>query len=211
MDDMHGRRLLIPSYNMTLGCPTFFKNYRSEFDHLNVTDVLLSSTAAPTYLPPHKISLFGEEAYMVDGVMVANNPTACAIAELFNIMQELNNEEILCLSIGTGTEGISFENERTDNWGLLQWAIPIVSIMMDGSADSADFISKQELEQGNYLRIDKIIHKKSPIHIDDASPKSIAKMINFAHAWFQVPANRNSIDEFARKLEKSGKSKLCLQ
>lgn len=208
LDDMNGRRLLIPSYNMTIGAPTFFKNYRGEFDHLSVTDVLLSSTAAPTYLPPHEISLFGETATMVDGVMVANNPTACAIAELFNIMTTLDNEEILCLSIGTGTEGVSFEGDKIENWGLVQWAIPIVSIMMDGSADSADYISKQELEQGNYLRIDKVIHRKSPIAIDDASPKTIQRMIEFAHAWFQVPANRQSLDEFAKKLEKSGKSKL---
>jgi hypothetical protein len=56
LDDMNGRRLLIPSYNMTIGAPTFFKNYRGEFDHLSVTDVLLSSTAAPSIPLNVKIS-----------------------------------------------------------------------------------------------------------------------------------------------------------
>lgn len=74
-------RLLIPSYNIAMDKPQMFKTSHSDsllYDYkLKITDALLATTAAPTYLPPYKA---GAGTY-IDGGMGANNPSIMAVIE----------------------------------------------------------------------------------------------------------------------------------
>lgn len=126
--------------------PKFFNNFPGPgSDELEaVVDVALRTSAAPTYFPIY-------QGY-IDGGVVANNPSMCALAQA---MHELNGKEpgqsITLLSVGTG-RSLDYLPNLDSSWGLAQWAPHLVSIMLGGSEGIADFQCAQALGQA-YFRI----------------------------------------------------------
>lgn len=74
-------RLLIPSYNLTTGKVQVFKTAHSPdlyYDkERRIIDILLSTTAAPTFLPTYN----SETGTYIDGGIGATNPTFIGIVE----------------------------------------------------------------------------------------------------------------------------------
>ncbi|MBL4705286.1 MAG: hypothetical protein JKY54_12245 [Flavobacteriales bacterium] len=132
-----------------------------------VKDVVRSTAAAPTYFPPAVIKNLVTDEVMtnIDGGVFANNPTMCAYAECSNFeFPEVKNpraQELLILSIGTGGGRFDMPNlQKSSNWGVVDWAKLIPSIMMDGSIDTVDYQMKnlfgtlEAHHQFNYKRVD---------------------------------------------------------
>jgi len=168
--------IFIPSYDLKSNSPLFFKSrYAFEYSKFdaNLIDVCRSTSAGPTYLPPHKFNYpkdDNNEVVTVDGGVFMNNPSMGALVEIlkhkgdeYYNLKDLKDEEIFILSIGTGhySKDIS---QKSMKWGKLKWIQPIVDIMMWGNNQAVDYQIKEGLnfEDGtkiNYLRID--------INIDD--------------------------------------------
>jgi patatin-like phospholipase/acyl hydrolase len=127
--------------------PKFFHNFPgpgSDSDE-RVVDVALRTGAAPAYFPIY-------QGY-VDGGVVVNNPSTCALAQALDPEtggQRL--EEVTLLSIGTGIIS-KYLTEQDADWGLAQWAPHLFSIMLEGGVGVADYQCKQILGE-RYLRID---------------------------------------------------------
>src|SRR5262245_3556632 len=130
-------RLIIPSVDLTRGQTIVFKTphfpglYRDR--ELRVVDILLASTAAPTYFP-HAVIRSGS-AY-VDGGLWVNNPSVAAIAEVLKICAEANRpnvdfpialESTYLLSVGTGC-GSAFAKPPKDGGGILFWASHLLNV-----------------------------------------------------------------------------------
>jgi uncharacterized protein len=145
--------------------PIFFnnlsKNYTSDF---SVKDVILSSSAAPTYFP----------SYMdfIDGGVIANSPTAISLLASISAIGDLYNlDKIRLLSIGTGDSPERI-NGKTEKWGILQWSFhpfakmksPLLSLLMDGMSDLEDIYCKEFLKH-RYFRVNPKVSKF--IGIDD--------------------------------------------
>lgn len=119
-------------------------------------DVAMRSSAAPVYFPIYQ--------GFVDGGLVANNPSMCALC------QALHPEgagrpmaEISLLSIGTGiTQEVITSLDGT--WGLLQWAPSLVSLMMGASEGLPDYQCGLLLGS-RYQRIQP--HLQAAIGLDD--------------------------------------------
>ncbi|XP_027906811.1 patatin-2-Kuras 4-like isoform X2 [Vigna unguiculata] len=95
--------VVITSFDIKTQKPVIFSNYKLEnVPHLNglLSDILMSSTAAPTILPPYYFENDGVEFNMADGGIAANNPTRATVSE---VVQQNEDSEILVLSLGTGT------------------------------------------------------------------------------------------------------------
>ncbi|HEY3780094.1 MAG TPA: patatin-like phospholipase family protein [Fimbriimonadaceae bacterium] len=124
-----------------------------------VTDVLMRSSAAPTYFPIYQNH--------VDGGMVANNPSMCALAQALDPVRGpgVQLDDIVILSVGTGANPDFIASEDGD-WGLLQWKVAPLNMMMDGSAGLADYQCGQILT-GRYFRLQ--IDLPGNIGLDDAS------------------------------------------
>ena len=150
-----------------------------------VKEVALFTSAAPTYFPSYK-------GY-VDGGVFANNPSIVALAQALSSnnrpADRAKIEDIVMLSIGTGTPQSYLEGERL-NWGRAQWAIPLISLLMDGVAGIADFQAKQLLGL-RYHRIQVDFAKGEKLETD-----SIDKMdrleelatqcdLTESHKWIQ--------------------------
>jgi patatin-like phospholipase/acyl hydrolase len=165
------KRVLIPSFNLDnqdpdpakrTWSPKFFHNFPgpdSDGDE-SVVDVALDTSAAPTYFPSH--------GTFVDGGVVANNPSMAALAQT----QDPRNtdpipplSEVVVLSLGTG-DNLSFVSGADHDWGLAQWAKPLVNLLLDASMGVADYQCRRLLKD-NYRRIDPIFPQNVNIKLDD--------------------------------------------
>ena len=151
--------------------PKFFHNFpgNDSDGQETVVEVALRTSAAPTFFPSHD--------GFVDGGVVANNPSLAALAQALDTRAAEPPpalEEIYLLSLGTGTN-LSYIKGRTLDWGLAQWAKPLISLLMDASTGIADFQCRQIL-RGTYRRIAPVFPQNTNIKLDEwrRAPELIA-------------------------------------
>ncbi|WP_163390199.1 CBASS cGAMP-activated phospholipase [Enterovibrio norvegicus] len=105
--DQLTRRVMIPAVNLSTGKPQFFKTPHNPIftrdGRLRVIDAALSTSAAPTYFPPHYCEDL--DAHFVDGGLVANNPSFIGLHEVFRDMRSdfpnAQVRDVKILNIGT--------------------------------------------------------------------------------------------------------------
>jgi patatin-like phospholipase/acyl hydrolase len=138
LGDLRASRLIVPTVNLSKGRTYVFRtpHLPTAIDDrdLNIVNVLLAATAAPTYFP-HKVMPDGD-AYC-DGGLWAIDPAILAIAEAFKIRQyctrptcdpAYDTSTIRVLSIGTGNATYSLSPPGSDA-GALFWAPHIADVM----------------------------------------------------------------------------------
>jgi patatin-like phospholipase/acyl hydrolase len=120
--------------------PKIFHNFPGHDSDGDETalDVALRTSAAPTYFPT-------VDGY-VDGGVFANNPSVVALAQSLDRRHPgaSDIDQVRLLSVGTGTNRHHVEGRRLD-WGITEWARPLLDILMDGVSEVADFQCKQVL------------------------------------------------------------------
>ena len=146
-----------PSQNKRSWKAKFFHNYPgsdSDGDQ-KIVDVALRTANAPTYFPIY-------QGY-VDGGVVANNPSVCALAQALNPEtggQKL--QDLVMISIGTGYNPRYVASQDGD-WGLAQWAPHLIYLVMEGGTNLADYQCRQLLGR-RYLRLN--VHLPEAIGMD---------------------------------------------
>ncbi len=138
--------------------PKIFQNYPGKGTDAGekVVDVAMRTSAAPTFFPVY-------QGY-IDGGVVANNPSMCALAQAMDDdtgKQRLT--QVALLSVGTGGFPKFLTTEDAD-WGWTQWARPLLDIMLEGSLEVADYQCNSILGR-RYHRIAPRLNK--PISLDD--------------------------------------------
>jgi len=134
--------------------PKFYNNYQSDDQNKSVVEVILSSTAAPTYFPA-----WGK---YIDGGVAANNPSMAALAQAIDShtgKQLLSN--IVLLSCGTGLTPAHI-SQRNLRWGWLPWVNNLIEIMLDGNVSIADYQVKRLLDN-QYFRLNPILGYSAPM------------------------------------------------
>lgn len=143
--------------------PKIFHNFPGPGDdcHERIVDVALYTTAAPTYFP----SVNG----FIDGGVYANNPSMCALAQCLDrrACPHTRLEDLVLLSLGTGRIQ-QYVKGKTLDWGLVQWAKPLLNLMMDATAGIADFQCRQLLQE-RYFRVDPTFPTGKGIAMDDVN------------------------------------------
>ena len=158
--------------------PKFFHNYpdsRGDSQE-RLVDVVIRSAAAPIYFPIY-------QGY-IDGGVSAINPSMCALAQAFNE----GFLDIRLLSLGTGNNP-RWLDEQNGDWGVYQWGLNLVNIVMDGGSEVADYQCRQILKD-QYFRLQPQLLK--PIGMDEW--RSTGEMIEIADAidlepilaWFEA-------------------------
>jgi patatin-like phospholipase/acyl hydrolase len=129
----------------------FFHNYPNpdSDSHELAVDVALRTSAAPTYFPI--VDGF------IDGGVVANNPSMCALAQALDPNRGAGRSlaDVRILSLGTGQNQTFIETDDTD-WGLAQWMPHLVGMLMDGSMDLANYQCTQILGD-HYHRLNPLL------------------------------------------------------
>ena len=158
--------------------PKFFHNYpdsRGDSQE-RLVDVVIRSAAAPIYFPIY-------QGY-IDGGVSAINPSMCALAQAFNE----GFLDIRLLSLGTGNNP-RWLDEQNGDWGVYQWGLNLVNMVMDGGSEVADYQCRQILKD-QYFRLQPQLLK--PIGMDEW--RSTDELLEIAEAidlepilaWFEA-------------------------
>ena len=165
-------RVIIPTVNLTKGLPQVFKTaHHSTFKRdwrLKVVDVALATSAAPTFLPLHRI---GGELF-ADGGLYANAPDHIALHEAEHFLEQ-SLESISVLSIGTTTSRFSFSNAIGEDLGWISWMDDqrLPNVMLAAQQENIVYMMRHRLGD-RYLRIDQTQSKEQErsLALDVASP-----------------------------------------
>ncbi|MCC5640488.1 patatin-like phospholipase family protein [Nostoc sp. CHAB 5844] len=218
--------LFITSYDIELRMPIFFvnnvkdqklgENFRKICDGYTMKQAAMATSAAPTYFKPYKIDTADptNSGYyaLVDGGVFANNPTSLAIMEALISSarpdpqkpdkQPLTINDVLVVSLGTGSLNRRYSYDQAVNWGLIQWVEPMLSITLDGNSESVACQLEQLLPQADgypkqYYRFQRQLTKAND-NMDDTSPENIERLITLAK---QIIEQRDSeLDELCQQL-----------
>ncbi|KAF3675257.1 Patatin-like protein 3 [Capsicum annuum] len=126
-----------------------------------LSDVCISTSAAPTYLPAHSFKVEDSkgnvrEHNLIDGIVAANNPGLVAIAEVSKEIFKNNPEffpikptdygRFLVISIGTGAAKCEqkYNSSLAAKWGIVDWlfhkgSTPLIEVFSQSSADMVDY------------------------------------------------------------------------
>lgn len=139
------RPCLITAYDIKRRETKFFNQARAQSNpgrDFFVRDVARATSAAPTFFECANITSMSEVSYpLVDGGVFANNPALCAYAEVRK--EGPTAKDMLILSLGTGQLNRPYDYAEAKDWGLANWAVPILDIMMAGVAETIDFQLRQ--------------------------------------------------------------------
>ncbi|MBL8095998.1 MAG: patatin-like phospholipase family protein [Anaerolineales bacterium] len=182
-------RVLVASFDLDNDAydPSAFRTWKPKFFHNfpgedsdgaeRIVDVALRTTAAPTYFPVYQ--------GFVDGGVVANNPAMCAIAQALSTAtlrarpggnagatRRVRLEDIALLSIGTG-RAPQYLTEQSADWGLSQWARPVIDIMINGGVDVVNYQAAHLLGD-RYLRLNPSLDTNVALDAVEAVPQMVA-------------------------------------
>ncbi len=184
--------VVITSYDTLSRQPVIFKSFRPEHQSLRVWDVCRASTAAPTYFPAHPLVVEGQACSLIDGGVVANNPTACAIAEAIRHDERVQHcQQLTVLSVGSGQRNRPILLKQAREWGALEWAIPIIDVLFDGNTDSVDYIARQIVGSSYYRMQAELVVGLDDL--DDVSATNLAALDAMASAYLAQPATRTML------------------
>lgn len=183
-------RTLVTSYDTFSRRPVIFKSWKEEHKQLNLWEVVKASCAAPTYFPAHVMEVEGAERPLIDGGMVANNPAACLLSSVLKQTQNsartggLDTNTISLASFGTGEVTRTITAEEAVEWGVLEWAVPVIDVMFDGSSDATHYFCKQMLETDHYYRFQMPLADAYD-EIDNADPDNMNALKALAVNYLQ--------------------------
>lgn len=198
--------ILVTSYDIEARTPYLFKTLRARSDdgrnHL-LRHAARATSAAPTYFEP---LLLDREAWageghnrrsLVDGGVFANNPGMMAFAE--GLASGSTASDMTLLSLGTGVNTRRIPHEKATGWGKVGWAVPAISVMMDGVSDAVDFQLRQifDATARPYLRLNDTLDRAND-DMDDASRANIDALLREADDILRD--NDREIDDMVEKL-----------
>lgn len=157
--------VIVPTVNYSTGLPKFFKTDHHEtlsFDReLSILDVALGTSAAPIYFPAHKFNNWR----IVDGGLVANDPTQVAVHEammFFGVRPPLFNDysvgtdDLRVLSIGTLSPKHFADVTRPLNQGLIDWGSGVFDLAASAQEAMSAFMIDKHMLPGKVIRMPSI-------------------------------------------------------
>ncbi|KAL3619581.1 hypothetical protein CASFOL_034493 [Castilleja foliolosa] len=215
--------VIIPSFDIKQLQPVIFSTYEAKKSPLldaKFSDICISTSAAPTFLPGHEFVTRDENGYvrefnLIDGGVAANNPTLIAINEVmkqmmgsnidFFRMRPVDYPRLLTLSVGTGAARIDakYNSKIVAKWGMLDWLFyggtaPLLEIFSQASADMVDFHTSLVFQsfhsQDNYLRIQDDTFSGIENSVDIATKDNLERLVIIGQRLLAGPLSRINLD-----------------
>lgn len=149
------QRVLVPSVNYSTGRGQFFKTpHAKEFEKdyvMTLVDVGLATTAAPVYLPLHRID--ATASVYADGGLIGNSPGLFGVHEAVHFL-DASIETVRVLSIGTMATGATIGGDANLDRSAAAWGEQLYDLIISAQDAAAHFVLKQLLRSGRYIRVD---------------------------------------------------------
>ncbi|KAK3423175.1 hypothetical protein EUGRSUZ_F00261 [Eucalyptus grandis] len=215
--------VVIPTFDAKQLQPTIFSSYevkkKPSIDAL-LSDVCISTSAAPTYLPAHYFETQDptgkvREFNLIVGGVAANNPTLVAMGEVrkeiiggssdFFPINPMDYRRFLVISLGTGSAKVEgkYNASEAAKWGVLSWlssngGSPLIDVLMQASADMVDFhlsvVFQALLIEANYLRIQDDTLSGAVASVDIAMKKNMNDLVKTGEALLKKPVSRVNLE-----------------
>lgn len=186
--------LIVPAYNLTEPGPYFFKTRKAREnpaeEDFALSVVARATAAAPTYFEPLEV----RDAALVDGGVFAVNPAMSAFAEVLRFQP---TAEVQLVSLGTGERTRKRTFGEVKDWGLLEWAKPILDVVFDGMSEAVNYQLQHALADGRYWRLQVELDLASD-DLDDASQGNL-KLLR-KHAEDMIDLRSGDLDEIVAAL-----------
>jgi len=183
--------LIVPAYDMSAPGPYFFKSRKARespaTDDFPLSVVARATSSAPTYFEP----LEAPGRALVDGGVFAVNPAMSAFAEVLRFPPTAN---VRLLSLGTGQRTRKRTFDEVADWGLIEWARPILDVVFDGVSDAVDYQLRHALRDGRYWRLQVELDRASDA-LDDAGEENLRLLRG--HARDLIARSSDELDEIA--------------
>jgi uncharacterized protein len=102
----------------------------------------------------------------------ANNPGMCGWAGARSLGLP---QDTVVLSLGTGSLIRRIPYDDAKDWGLIQWARPILNVVFDGSSDTVDYQLGQVLGGDRHFRLQTTLETASD-DMDDVSADNLRNL-----------------------------------
>jgi uncharacterized protein len=198
------RRLLIPCYDAFNRQMFLMKSYEDDSSEIPVWEACKSSCSAPSYFPAHVLDHGGAKRPLVDGGVLANNPSMLAVAEALQISRKKGirdfqkDAHFSMISLGTGNLVRKITIDEAKIWGAIQWLRPIIDVLFDASAEVAHHCARQIISPGNYERLQVELHGAND-DMDDASESNVNALKALAISALEKDGSKEVYDNI-RKL-----------
>ncbi|XP_061343606.1 patatin-like protein 2 isoform X2 [Gastrolobium bilobum] len=215
--------VVIPTFDIKSLQPTIFSSYQLKMNpclDAKLSDICISTSAAPTYLPAHNFKNHDSKGNMhefnlIDGGVCANNPTLVAINQVtkqiikqdpdFFPIKPMEYGRFLIISIGTGTakNEEKFNAQMAAKWGLLDWlthsgCTPLIDVFTQSSADMVDFhlstLTQALHSEDNYLRIQDDTLTGTDSSVDISTKDNLDKLCQIGENLLKKPVSRVNLD-----------------
>ncbi|KAF8654396.1 hypothetical protein HU200_061578 [Digitaria exilis] len=217
------QNIVIPTFDIKLLQPTIFSRYDARDDVSKdalLSDVCISTSAAPTYLPAHQFETKYKDGKprafnLIDGGVAANNPTLLAMTDVskqillgnqdFFPIKPADYGKFMVLSLGTGSAKVEekFDAVQCSKWGILGWlykkgATPIIDSFSQASSDMVDIHASvlfQALHsEKSYLRIQDDELKGDTSSVDVSTKENLNRLVDVGTALLKKPACKVNIE-----------------
>lgn len=181
---------------------------------------------------------------LVDGGVFANNPSMLAYIEARTILREkglkitgesqapvseekestrgmdanvmATDDEVpfLMVSIGTGDPTDPYLYDDVKGWGMVEWVVPLIDILMQGVSETVDYQMRHLLppyadSTPRYIRLNIPL---DPDHsaMDDPSEENTSRLFDYAERIVTNEANKEKLDIICDLLKKRYEQKKSL-
>lgn len=198
--------IIVPAINYGTGLPKFFKTDHHKsftFDkELPIVDVALGTSAAPVYFPIHKV----HDYRIVDGGLVANDPTQVAVHEammFFNVRPALfgdtstGQDDLRVLSIGTLSPKLLGDLTKPLNQGLLDWGLGFFDLAASAQEAMSAFMVDDHMLPGKVYRLPTMdARPESAPDLADVSLQATERLKGSAAALVQAATGKDDFNAF---------------
>ncbi|KAH9711762.1 Patatin [Citrus sinensis] len=198
--------VVIPTFDIKLLQPVIFSTTDGKENVLKnarLADICISTSAAPTYLPPHYLETKDSDSGgtrtfdLVDGGVAANNP--------FRDKNPMDGRDMLVLSLGTGTakKELKYNAAKASKWGIFEWIYedgntPILDIYSDGGSDIVDFHMSALFQscgsKDNYLRIQDDTLSGDAASADIATEENMQRLVETGTKLLKEQVSRVNLE-----------------
>ncbi|RZB68044.1 Patatin-like protein 2 isoform B [Glycine soja] len=189
--------VVIPAFDIKRLQPTIFSSFQlKKRPDLNasLSDICISTSAAPTYLPAHSFETkthHGVSKFdLIDGPCDSLN------------VEPMQYDKFLVISLGTGSQKqeMKYSALEAAQWGILSWVTtanggtPLIDAFSQASADMVDFhissLVRALNSEHNYLRIqdDTLIGDMSSV--DMATEKNLNDLVKVGESLLKKPVSK---------------------
>ncbi|KAI3895896.1 hypothetical protein MKW98_025687 [Papaver atlanticum] len=215
--------VLIPAFDIKILQPTIFSTHDAKLEPLKnplMSDVCISTSAAPTYLPAHFFDTVDDNGNsrsynLIDGGVAANNPTLMAMGHVskeilkenpdFYPIKAMECTKSLILSLGTGSAKVEekFTAALAAKWGILGWlynngSTPLIDSFSHASSDVVDIhisVLFQALKcEKNYLRIQDDSLTGDTASVDISTRENLASLEEIGKNLLTRPISRSNLE-----------------